>query len=382
MYFKSEAVWRCCIVASFERLSPLDTKAERVYGSSPVVWSFIGHKAGDNAQMRTLARALRMQHREIPMRYSAWELPVTLSSQPSLLGLSAAARRHLMPPWPDLVLTAGRRNEAAALWIAKASKGNTKIVHLGRPWHHPRQFDLVLTSPQYMVPAAENVINLDLPLSAATPAPGSSSRFDHLPRPHIALLIGGHSGNLTLHDALARELFEQASGLALALSGSLLVSTSARTPASTIRLLDGITVPHHVWRWGSPMNPYQDYLASADALIVTGDSASMFADALSTSKPALIFDLTDPNWWRHLPSYRPRALLHRLAMRLAPRRMRRDLRCIHDRMVAAHHAAWFGGPINELPMTTPFVNRDLETAIVAVHRLLDTISPSKFEQNL
>ena len=306
------------------------------------------------------------------MQYSVWELPITLSAQPSLLGLSAATRLHMRPPWPGLVLTAGRRNEAAALWIAKASQGTTKLVHLGRPWHHPRHFDLVLTTHQYMVPAAENVVTLDLPLSETTREPRSSSRFEYLPRPQLALLIGGNSGALTLHDALAKEFVERGTRLASALSGSLLVSTSARTPKSIMGLLDGLEVPNHLWRWGEPKNPYQDYLASADAFLVTSDSASMFADALSTSKPVLIFDLADPNWWRHLESFRLNALLHRLAMRLAPQRMRRDLRCIHDRMVSAHHAQWLSEEVNELPNTTPFKNLDLEKARLAVHRILGT----------
>ncbi len=321
--------------------------------------------------MRALAQSLGVNALEIPMRYSTWELPITLSSLPSLLGLSTATRRHMAPPWPDVVLTAGRRNEAAALWIAKASQGLTKIVHLGRPWHHPRHFDLVLTTRQYLVPAAENVVTLDLPLSAAAHESKGSSRFDHLPRPQLALLIGGHSGALSLHDTLAKKLIRQASKLARSLSGSLLVSTSARTPTSTRRLLDDLEVPNHLWRWGEPENPYQDYLASADAFLVTSDSASMFADALSTSKPVLIFDLADPAWWRHLESFRLSALLHRLAMRVAPRRMRRDLGRIHNRMVAAKHAEWLSEDIIEFPNTTPFDNRELEKARLAVQRLLD-----------
>ncbi len=340
--------------------------------SGPTIWSLIGNKAGDNAQMRALAQSLGDCHREIPLHYSVWELPVTLSARPSLFGLSARTRSHIKPPWPDLLLTAGRRNEAAALWIAKASRGSTKLVQLGRPWHHPDRFDLVLTTPQYMLAAAEKIFILDLPLNTAAFERNVSSRFDHLPRPHLALLIGGHSGALTLHEPLARELLGHASRLTNTLSGSLLVSTSARTPISTIRLLDNLEAPHHLWRWGEPNNPYQDYLASADALIVTSDSASMFADALATSKPVLIFDLSDSRWWRHLQSYRLKALTHRLAMRLAPRRMRRDLARIHDRMVAAKHAEWLTGDVSELPSTTPFENRDLERAVAAVRRLVHT----------
>lgn len=358
------------VLLLFLHPSKLSPQKPEVPTASPTAWSLIGHKAGDNAQIRALAQSLGVTNREIPMRYSTWELPTTLSARPSLLGLSTKTRRCLVCPWPDLVLTAGRRNEAAALWIAKSSRGDTKLVHLGRPWHHPRHFDLILTTPQYMVPAAENVITLDLPLGANSCEASKTSAFDHLPRPRLALLIGGHSGALTLHDALAKALIEKAGELAHTLSGSLLISTSARTPPSTIRRLEGIKTPSHVWLWGAPNNPYQDYLASADGFIVTSDSASMFSDALSTSKPVLIFDLVDPKWWRHLASFRPNALLHRLAMRVTPRRMRRDLRRIHERMVSAYHAEWFGDEVTQLPNTTPFENRDLDNARRAVHTLL------------
>lgn len=326
--------------------------------------------------MRALAHFLGYHHREIPVRYSAWELPVTLCARPSLLGLSAATRSLIQPPWPDLLLTAGRRNEAAARWIATTSKGSTKLVQLGRPWHHPRHFDLVLTTPQYMVPRADNVISLDLPLNSPIFESADSSRFEHLPRPHLVLLIGGHSGALTLHQALARELLRHANRLSNALSGSLLVSTSARTPASTMRLLEGLQAPHHLWRWGAPSNPYRDYLASADAVIVTSDSVSMLADSLASAKPVLIFDLSDRKWWRHLQSFRLNALTHRLAMRLAPQRMRRDLARIHHRMVAAGHAEWLSEDVEDLPSTTPFENRDLERAVTAVRRLVQAEPPN------
>lgn len=323
--------------------------------------------------MRALAEALgnaSCTTREIPMRYAATELLVTLSGRASLAALARDARRHFRPPWPEVVLTAGRRNEASALHIGKASGGKTKIVHLGRPWHHPDRFDLVLFSTQYALEPGKKRVQLHMPLKPTLPRLVANDRFNHLPRPYLALLIGGNSGALTLDDRYATRLVGRASQLAGALSGSLLVSTSARTPTSVDRHLRTIPVAHHLWRWGESDNPYADYLASADAVIVTCDSASMLSDALGTQKPVLIFDFNDARWWRHPSNYRGNALAHRLAMRLAPKRMRRDLAGVMKRIVEARHAAWLVEGMSELPQCLPYASRDIDRATEAVKKLM------------
>ena len=333
-------------------------------------WLLTGHKAGDNTQMRALAKALAFKTRELPMRYTPWELMVTLSGSASLASIERESRMQLQPPWPNLVLTAGRRNEAAALHIRKASGGSTKIVHLGRPWHQPGRFDLVLFSTSYRLEAGAALVELELPLKPEIARRQATSRFEHLPRPHIALLIGGNSGALTLDDRHSERLLRRASALARSLSASLLISTSARTPAAVNRHLEHVDVPHCVWRWGEPDNPYVAFLASADALIITGDSASMLSEALALAKPVLVFDFADGNWWRHLSSYRPNALVHRLAMRLAPMRLRRDSGRVHRRLIEAGHAAWLVDGLDRLPQCVPYENKDLQRATEAVRQLL------------
>ncbi len=337
----------------------------------PQAWLLTGHKAGDNAQMRALAGALDVETREIPMRYSPAELMVTLIGRPSLRGIDGRSKRLIKPPWPDLVLTAGRRNEAAARYIGKASERRTKIVHLGRPWHHPDSFDLVLFTPQYLLEPAEKRIELQLPLHASTRASHvSTSGFSHLPKPHIALLIGGNSGAWTLDRRHGERLTRLSSELAKALSGSLLISTSARTPASATAHLKSLQVPHHLWCWGQADNPYADYLASADAVIVTCDSASMLSDALAIKKPVLLFDFGDADWWRHAANFQVSAIAHRLAMRLAPRRLRRDISRLHEPIVDAGHACWLREGTTELPTCAPYDNTDLARARSAVKKLI------------
>ncbi|MBI2977977.1 MAG: mitochondrial fission ELM1 family protein, partial [Rhodospirillales bacterium] len=123
-------------------------------------------------------------------------------------------------------------------------------------------------------------------------------RFDDLPKPWIALIVGGSTRRRRFTEAMARELAARASKMALKAGGSLLVTTSRRTGAATEALLAAVNAPARVHRWpggeqgdkqGGGDNPYVGYLALADAVIVTGDSASMCSEACATAAPVYIF---------------------------------------------------------------------------------------------
>lgn len=347
--------------------------AQPVQNAVPL-WLLLGQKTGDNSQLRLLAQAVGLERKEIAMRYSPWELPTTLAARPSLMGITRESRTPIAPPWPNIVLSAGRRNEAAARWIRQRSQGHTKLVHLGRPWHHPRHFDLIISTPQYQIEPSANILCLDLPLHSTPSPPADTERFRDFPQPRIVLLIGGNSGALTLHAGLAQMLLSSATKLAGNLGGSLLVSTSARTPRSVCGLLSHLEVPNHAWRWGEPDNPYQAYLSAADAFIVTSDSISMLAEALSTSKPVLVFDLEERDWWLRPANYRLDALLHRIAMRVVPKRLRRDVGRIHRRLVDTNRIHWLKEQTLELPQSKVYTSEDLSRATESVRALISRSS--------
>ena len=112
-----------------------------------------------------------------------------------------------------------------------------------------------------------------------------------LPAPRIAILAGGNSKSATYTAEDFHELGSLASALAASLGGSLLATTSPRTsPQQTDYLRLALSEPHrfHQWQRHTP-NPYHAYLALADAVIVTGDSMSMCAEACGTGKPVLVY---------------------------------------------------------------------------------------------
>lgn len=317
---------------------------------APVVWLLHGPKAGDNAQMDAVAAAAgRRRTLEVRVRqlaFHAGELLVTLIRRPSLAGLDRRHSDALTPPWPDLVLTAGRRNEPVAQWIRRASGGRTRLVHLGRPWADPRRYDLVVSTPQYFLEPSDPgpILVLDLPPVTAP----ERSREKEADAGDLVLLLGGDSGNQVLTADTAATLVEQALELSRALGRRLRISTSPRTPAAAearvIRqLAEHPAVRLHAWhRDADRANPYRDWLAEGGGFVVTADSVSMIAEAVATGCPVWIAPLprSDRPWWRTRRGWRWKPLTHELAQKLAPRRFRRDRERLLQALTESGRAAW------------------------------------------
>lgn len=335
--------------------------------NAATVWLLLGEKEGDNAQVKTLAEALGWRSVIKSLRFRRTEILTNRVLATSLAGVIKHRSSPLTPPWPDLIITAGRRNDPVAFWIRKRSGGRTRLVRLGRPWAPVDRFDLVVTTPQYLLPPHPKVLMNTLPLHPISEQRLEQARTNwqprlaHLSRPYVAVLAGGNSGAYTFTPEQGRLLGEQAAALAARQQGSILLTTSPRTPDDTSHaLIDAIQeCPSFVYRWGSgPPNPYLGLLALADVLIVTGESISMLTEASATGKPVYIVDLSGSRHSRDAGAtslrvqwtgFRLQPLIHRLAMRIGPRHLRRDIRQIHHRLVASGRAAYLGDAAPSIP---------------------------------
>lgn len=328
-------------------------RPERPIASPPPrTWLLLGRKPGDNGQLLALADALGWPFEAKRLAYRPWELVTNRLAPTSLLGIARAASSPIEPPWPGLVLTAGRRNEPVARWIRERAGGRrrVKLVHVGRPWAPPDAFDLIVSTPQYAVPARPNVLINEAPMhrvSAARLAEAGARiepRLGDLPRPWTAVMLGGHVGPHTFTPCAARRLAAELDALVARTGGSLLLSSSARTPPAVVdAVAAGLRAPRRLYRWrpDDPDNPYLGFLAVADRVVVTSDSMSMLVEATATGKPVLIFDLAG-NEGGSRPTRR--SLLFRLGRWLGPSRLRRDVGEIHRGQVAAGRAVWLGQP--------------------------------------
>ena len=340
------------ILTSLDREPARGEPDPRLYppgpSKTPRVWVLMGRKAGDNAQLSALADGLGWAYEVKRIVHRRSELVTNLLFDATLLGRVAARSSTLGPPWPDLVLSSGRRSEPIARWIRRHADRPVKLVHVGRPWRGVQSFDLVVVTPQYPIAAREDVLRNPLPMHGVTQARLAAaanqwrSRLVHLPRPWITLLVGGSSELFTLDAKTAARLAREASALARAAGGSLLVTTSARTSAGAAdALFAGIEVPAERFRWNpdAPENPYWGYLALADAFVVTGDSISMLAEACAVGKPVHIFA---PGRGSRRGSADFAAAVRRRFQLFGLARLRRDLRRIHDELVKLGSATFLG----------------------------------------
>jgi mitochondrial fission protein ELM1 len=267
------------------------------------VWVLLGDRAGDNAQLLRLAEALGWPFEAKRIRYNRLNRCPNLLLGASKLTVDTRRSDSLAPPWPDLVIGASRCAAPLARWIKKQSGGRSRLVHLLHAQAPLHYFDLVVTTPQYRLPERSNVLHNLLPLNAAAPEVLASSgaqwrgRLEHLPRPWIAVLVGGNTSSYRLDAFTARQLGQFTSRTARETGGSLLISSSPRTPPDAAdALLAAVEGPAYVYRWqpSKDENPYLAYLALADRFIVTADSASMLAEACSTGRPVELFGWTRP----------------------------------------------------------------------------------------
>ncbi len=272
----------------------------------PVVWALIDGRAGNRSQCLGVADALGLDYRtrEIATGPLA-KLPNALLGA-SFAGLDAATRAGLSPPWPDLVIAAGRRTAPVARKIRRLGGGGVFLAQVMHPGAGAGEFGLI-AQPRHdhasnRASTGANVLPITgaphrlTPERLAGEAERWRGRFDKLPKPWIALIVGGATRRRNFTNSMARELGARASKMALLAGGSLLVTTSRRTGAATETLIGAVNAPANIHRWqdisqngGGEDNPYHGYLALADGVIVTGDSVSMCSEACAGTGPVHIY---------------------------------------------------------------------------------------------
>lgn len=317
------------------------------------VWCLLGRKAGDNTQVLALAEALGWPFESKTILARSWELLPHLVLGATLMGINRQTSSALAPPWPDLVISAGRRNEPVARWIRQQSGGLTRLVHIGRPWAPPECYDLIVSTPQYFLTPGPKVLINPLPMHQFTragvdaAAQQASPGLAHLPRPFTTVLIGGDSGPFVFTAEKGRRLAEGINRLVRQTGGTALVTGSPRTPRAVAEAVRAtLNVPAETYWWHqrdtTNANPYSAFLGLADRFVVTGESMSMLAEAASLGRPLYLFDPSDPPgcWACSAHNFRHKPLSHALAMRFAPVRMRRDISRIQNALVQEGRARW------------------------------------------
>lgn len=290
-------------------------------GPDPL-WLLDDGKAGNRSQLHGLAAALGLAGRGLRLvARRPWSaLPPGLWTAAGPVHRIAGrllAGEAPAPPWPRIVAGAGWRTGPATLWIGARGRAarpdGTLTVQLQDCGIDPAYFDVVAV-PRHdplrgaNVVVTEGALHKVTPAALAAAAAAAPARLRALPRPRVAVLIGGDSRAYRLDRDTAAALGSRLARLAASTGAGLMATVSRRTsPAAAEALRAGLAgqdapnqgapdqsgpEPATIAFWdGAGDNPYLAYLALADALVVTGDSVSMLSEAAATGKPVHLVDL-------------------------------------------------------------------------------------------
>lgn len=273
-------------------------------------WTLADGRAGNQRQALALAGALghgASRHWALEARAPwRWVAPREWPFSSHAFGSDFAGA--LRTP-PRLAIGCGRR---AALATRLLHERGSKVVQILDPRIDTRHWDLVV-APEHDGLRGDNVVALIGSLHPVDDAWLAQGRSDFpalalLPRPRVALLVGGPSPHWPLADDAFIAMLDAVAASVHAQGGSLLATASRRTPDAWRSALRRSVAqgPGACWTGTDDgANPYPGLLGWADRIACTADSVNMLSEACASFAP--VFALG-----RERLDGRPRGFLERL----------------------------------------------------------------------
>lgn len=256
-------------------------------------WILTTGLAGMDVQTRGLAEALGLDYTMKPIApkgifklLAPWG-PVAPSERFGAPGSTFA------PPWPDVAISLGRSSIPYMRALRRRAPETFTIVMLDNK--AGRGVADVIWVPQHDRLRGPNVITTLTAPHSFTPERLAELRravpaeIAALPRPRVAVILGGKNA---VYEFRAEDDARFAGALQSlgALGASFMITPSRRTHQRLREVTEEATrtFPRILWD-GEGANPYGDFLAHADALVVTADSVNMTGEAAATGRPVLVF---------------------------------------------------------------------------------------------
>jgi mitochondrial fission protein ELM1 len=397
----------------------------------PSVWTLTDGEPGNDAQVDALASVLGWPRDQISPEMGPFSRLPFVSRGAHLRGLDAqsSGRTRLHPPWPDLLIVAGRRVAPVARWVRVASRGRTRVVALGAKAATPAdEVDLAVTPRGAMLFPHPHRIEIDRPLVVSDPMSFAKSSATSAWQDRLASLSGGDRGSSdeigigsgrrlvltigsgterlgldgTAAEALGRLVAESASGL----GASVFVSASRHARPEVfegvLRGLGRVAFVHHETADQRPEErPWTALLESADLFVMAGLGETSLAEICATGRPVFLTPqlrsgrrfwsgLRD-RWLRMLVeraqarpandrgTTRPQEGLELLCARLIDRgwvRPRRDVEALRGRLVRNGHARLLRAPIrgSDLEGFAGPVESEIEGVADRIREMLGVVS--------
>ena len=257
-------------------------------------WIVADEKIGMQVQVRGVADALGLDYelRQVaPTGLTRLLAPWSRPGRAERIGQSGSL---LGPPWPVIALATGRLSIPYIRAIRRLAGPDTFTVVLQDPKTNSRTADLIwvpehdrrrgvnvlstLTAPHSF--SADRLARLRAQLSPAIEA---------LPQPRLTIVLGGGNGVYT-YDTASLDRLACVLGRLAASGCSFMITPSRRSEPALVAAVEAATraAPRILWD-GTGDNPYPQFLAHADALIVTADSVNMTGEACATGRPVYVF---------------------------------------------------------------------------------------------
>jgi uncharacterized protein len=257
-------------------------------------WIITDGKTGMDVQARGLADSLGLAYemkRVTPRGLFAALAPWGPVAPAERFGTTGSA---FAPPWPDIAIATGRASIPYLRALRRRAGPATYTVVLQDPKTGPGTADLI------WVPAHDRRRGANVITTLTAPHSFSMARLQGLrshvppviaalPKPRVAVILGGKNGVYSFTEA-DDDRFEASLASLGALGASFMITPSRRSHQRLIRAADRATAarPRILWD-GQGDNPYPQFLAHADILVVTADSVNMCGEACATGRPVYVF---------------------------------------------------------------------------------------------
>ena len=258
------------------------------------VWLIVDDKPGNANQAIALAKAMGLAYKIKHLKYNFLaKLPNWLKFD-SLIGIDLKSSSDLEAPYPDLIISSGRKTAAVSNYLKKIHP-KSFTVHLMHPDLPFKNFDLVCLPFHDQCEEYKSFKNIIYSIGAPCfldykKMQESAKALPKLNGPFVSLIIGGKTKKGDYSEEEMKWLILKANKLAASVRGSLLITNSRRTNQHID--LQEITVPYYFYDWHKMKlqdNPYPAFLQISDYFITTGDSVSTCSEVLATGKPLYVY---------------------------------------------------------------------------------------------
>jgi len=257
-------------------------------------WIITTGMAGMDVQVQGVAEALglayEMKHVH-PRGFFGFAAPWGPVSPAERFGQTGSA---FAPPWPDVAISLGRGSVPYMRALRRRAGAQTFCVVMQDPKTGLNTADMI------WVPDHDRLRGHNVFTTLTAPHGFTAGRLAALrkvvppeiaalPTPRAAVVLGGKNAVYKFREEDDERLAGALCSLGK-LGTSFLVTPSRRTHQRLRDVAEAATrdFPRIFWDGAGP-NPYADFLAHADVLVVTADSVNMTGEACATGKPVLVF---------------------------------------------------------------------------------------------